>query len=237
MATATAQVIADRACNELGLPTGSVEPSLADQIGTQLLAMMNALGDDLLRVHDWQEFESTATFTGDGSTSSFPLPADFGRIVNQTLWATSDRLPGVGPVSSETWGWLNYGIIGVSTAFYRYRILNDQINVFPTPGNGEEFKFFYILKNWVLEAGGGSFSDTVDSAADTPLFDKNIMIKGLKLRLWAQKGFDTTNLSEEFNYYLEAMKGQSQGGAAINLAGSGVGIFIDPYKNIKDGNW
>lgn len=237
MALATAQTIADRACNELGLPTGSVEPSLANQLGTQILALMNSLGEDLIRVHDWQELQATATLTGDGVATSFAMPADFGRVVNQTFWASSDRLPGIGPVSAETWGWLNYGIVGVSTAFYRYRVLNDRLHVFPTPGVGEEFKFYYIKKNWVLDADTVTYKDTVAAADDTILFDKNVMIKGMKLRLWEQKGFDTTHLSNEFNYYLDAIRGQSQGAAAINLSGHDVGIFIDPYRNIKEGNW
>lgn len=236
MTTSTAQEIADRACQELGLPTSSIDPAINNQIGTQSRALLNALGDDLVRIQDWQFLEDTVTITGDGVTTSFALPADFARVVNQTVWAASDRLPGLGPVSPQTWGWLQFGLLSTSV-FYRYRILGNEFAVFPTPGSGEEIKFFYIKKNWVVEADNVTYKDAVTLTNDKPLFDRSIMIAGLKLRLWGQKGFDTTILAQEFNYILSTYKAQDNGAEVINLAGTDRGFLIDPHLNIKEGDW
>src|SRR3546814_20272528 len=65
----------------------------SDLVGIQMLALMNSLGEDLLRVHDWQFLEKSATFVGDGFTPSFALPSDFGRIVDQTAWSIGQRRP------------------------------------------------------------------------------------------------------------------------------------------------
>jgi hypothetical protein len=121
--------------------------------------------------------------------------------------------------------------------YFRYRIINDEFSLFPTPGSGEVFNFYYITKNWVLDNDGVTYKDAVETPEDTPLFDRALMIAGLKLRLWAQKGLDTTHLAEAFNYNLEALKGQSQGAAVIDLSGSDLSILIDPLKNVPEGSW
>lgn len=236
MTTATAQTIVDRACNELGLATSSLTTGLITQLGTQSMALLNSLGNDLVRVHDWQFLEATATFTGDGSTDEFDMPSDFGRIVNQTAWASSTRLPMYGPLTSQQWGWISFGIVSVGV-YYRYRILNNKLHVSPTPASGEVMKFFYIKKNWVLDDDAVTYKDTIENSGDTILFDRELMIRGLKLRLWGQKGFDTTVLANEYNDFLEAEMGQNQGANVISLAGRHSTILIDPMRNVPDGDW
>lgn len=236
MTTATTQVIVDAACNQLGLPTSSLTSGLITQIGTQSLALLNSLGDDLVRAHDWQFLEATATFTGDGVTTEFDMPADFGRIVNQTVWSTNNKLPMEGPLSSQAWGWVQFGIVSVGV-FYRYRVLGNKLAVFPVPADGEVIKLYYIKKNWVLDSDGVTYKDSTDGNGDTPLFDRNMLIKGLKVRLWAQKGFDTTALADEYNDILMAEKAQNQAAPAIRLTGGHDSILIDPRRNVQDGSW
>lgn len=236
MTTATAQQIVDRASNELGLATSTLTTGLITQVGTQSLALLNSLGEDLVKAHDWQFLEATATFTGDGTTTEFTLPTDFGRVVSQTVWSTNNSLPMEGPLTSQAWGWVQFGIVSVGV-FYRYRILHNKLAVFPTPGVGEEIKFYYIKKNWVLDNDGVTYKEGVTDGDDTPLFDRGLLTKGLKVRLWGQKGFDTTALAKEFNDDLSTAKAQNQGAPVIRLAGAADSILIDPRRNIPDGNW
>lgn len=234
--TATAQSILDSANTELGLPTSKIGVTSYDQTGRQAISMMQAIGDDLVRVHDWQFLEKTHTFVGDGSTSAFPLPTDYGRVVNQTEWATNNQRPMTGPVSPQIWGWCQYGIVS-SGVYFRYRILDNKLHVFPTPGAGEEFAFFYISKNWVISgATGNPMTDTISQQGDVPVFDKRLMISGLKARLWGQKGFDTTQVQAEFEYVLSSEKGITQASPVICLSGSNSGLLIGP-NNVPDGNW
>lgn len=236
MTTSTTQDVLDRACEELGLPTTELALGNVSQIGVQALALLNSLGDDLVRIHDWQFLEGTATLTGDGATTEFALPSDFGRIVNQTTWATSNRMPIIGPLTSQEWGWVNFGIVSVGV-FYRYRILGNQVVVSPAPAADEIIKFYYIKKNWVLDNDGTTLKDSTDAGDDTPQFDRGMLVKGLKVRLWAQKGFDTTQLSKEYNDFLDLEKAQNQGSTAINISGSYDSILLDSRRNIPDGNW
>lgn len=233
---ATAQYIVDRACDELGIERTELLTGLVSQIGMQSMSLLSSLGEDLVRIHDWQFLEKTATLQGDGLRNLFPLPADFGRVVNQTAWSTSNRMPMKGPISQRQWGWLQFGIISVGV-YYRYRILADKFEVFPIPPEGEQIKFYYISKNWVIAGDSTGYVDSITTNADKPLFDRSLMIKGLKARLWAQKGFDTSVLAREYNDSLMAIKAQDQGAPDIKLSGSDGVFLIDSARNIQEGNW
>jgi hypothetical protein len=233
---ATAQSIVDRASHELGLSTASLDPGQIEQLGTQSLALLNSLGDELMSAQDWQFLESTATLMGDGSSDSFDLPADFGRIVNQTLWNDSNRRQMFGPQTAQQWGWVRFGIVATGL-MYRYRIIDNKLVVFPTPGLNEQINFFYIRKNWVRAASGMVFQDEVLAPGDTPLFDRGLMIKGLKVKLWGQKGFDTTALAKSYNDELASFMAQNGGAPEIYLSQGPGNLYIDPIRNIPDGNW
>lgn len=230
----TAQEIIDQALNELGLPTSILGSTQVTQISTQALALLNALGRDLVKVHDWQYLEKTATLTGDGVTTEFTMPSDFGRIVNQTQWSSNLRRPMLGPLTSQQWGWTQYGIVSVGV-YYRYRILANMFAVYPTPALNDVFNFFYISRNWVISQDTTP-NDKCINPGDTPLFPGGLMVAGVKLRLWGIKGFDTTILATEFNYLLEAEKGQNQGAPVLNLSNQPDYHLID-ITNIPDGYW
>lgn len=230
---ATAIDIINDACHELGLPTVTLSTSTGDTLGMQTLALLNALGEELIRVHDWQFLEQVANLVADGVSDRFPLPSDFKRQVNQTQWATKDRRPMGGPDSPQVWSWSQYGIVSVGI-FFRYRILGNEYAIFPLPGVGEEFSFYYISKNWVIDQDPPNvFKDKITKTGDVPLFDSRLLTAGLKVKLWAAKGFDTTVLQGEFDYLLAANKAQVQGARVIDLCGNDAQIYLS-WRNIPE---
>jgi len=228
--------IINTALQELGMGSVSLAAASADQTGYQMLGLLNALGDELLRAHDWQIAERTLTFTGDGASDTFALPNDFGRQVNQTEWAASQNRPLLGPVSPQVWSWSQYGIVSAG-CFYQYRILRGAYNIFPVPGVGEEFALYYITRFWVAVHGDiYNQSDRCENEDDVIAFDRRLMIAGLKAKFWAQKGFDTSALQAEFNYLLQSEKAQTQGARVIDLTNSGDHYLLG-WQNIPDGSW
>lgn len=237
MITANVTQIVERASAELGLSSPEVGFGSTDQLGIQATALINSLGENLMAAHDWQNLEKVATLAGDGVNDSFAMPADFGRIVNQTLWSTSDRLPVSGPMTPQQWGWVKYGIVA-DDILYRYRIIDNKLVIFPAPGLGEQFKFFYISKNWVRQASSPTpNADQVVNWSDIPQFPRSIMIKGLKVLLWGQKGFDTTQLVDDYNKELAAYMAQMQGAPVINLSSTSDLFLLDARRNTPDGSW
>lgn len=230
---ATAIEIINAACNELGLPTVAINSTTGDTLGVQALALLNALGDELTRVHDWQFLMSTMQFVGDGVADRFPMPADFKRQVNQTQWNTSNRRPMAGPDSPQMWSWNQFGIVAVGV-WFRYRILGNEYAVFPVPGVDQTFDLYYINKNWVIDGNPPNEpKSSITLSNDTTLFDDRLLITGLKVKLWSQKGFSTATLQEEFNYVLNACKGQNQGAPVIDLAGGQGHLYIN-WQNVPD---
>lgn len=230
---ATAIEIINAACHELGLPTVTLNSTTGDTLGTQTLGLLNALGEELVKVHDWQFLEKTMEFVGDGVTDRFPMPADYARQVNQTQWALNQRRPMHGPDSPQMWSWTQYGIVSVGV-YFRYRILGNEYAVFPVPGAGEQFALFYIGKNWVIDQDPPNDPKSlITKTGDEVLYDRRLMIAGLKVKLWAQKGFETTVLQDEFSLLLEAVKAQNQGARVIDLSGCDYHMYLN-WQNIPE---
>jgi hypothetical protein len=237
---ATAEYIINTAAQELGLPPVSLSSAAGDSNGYQMLGMLNALGDELTRVQDWQFLMKDMAYVADGLTDYFDMPADFLRQVNQTEWNTSMRRPMQGPDSPQVWAWNKFGIVAVGV-YFRYRINHNKYQIFPLPGAGQSFALYYISKNWVIDGTSPDpqnprYLDSIIHATDQPMFDRRICIAGLKVKLWAQKGFDTTTLQEEFNYLLASEKAQNQGAPVISLSGSRGRVFLD-WQNVPDGTY
>jgi hypothetical protein len=234
--TATASTILNAAVAELGLPLVSLTTSTGDTLAQQSLALLNALGDELIRIHDWQFLEQVMNFTGDGILDTFLLPSDFKRQINQTQWDKSARRPMMGPDSPQIWSWSQYGIVSAGV-MYRYRILDNEYTLFPVPSSDEEFALYYISKNWVIDGADPNIKrDAATAPGDIPMFDKRLMITGLKVKLWAAKGFDTTALQEEFQFVLNAEKGQNQGAREIGLSGNNSHFYLN-YLNIPESGY
>jgi hypothetical protein len=65
------------------------------------------------------------------------------------------------------------------------------------------------------------------------MFDRRLLITGLKVKLWAAKGFETRALQEEFQFVLAAEKGQNQGAREISLSGNNEHFYLN-YLNIPE---
>lgn len=235
MGTYNALKLVNTALQELGLPQAqTLATAQDDQTGFQSLGILNSLCEQVSRAHDWQFLERVAEFTGDGVKSKFDLPEDFGRIVNQTQWSSSNKRPMFGPMSPQSWSWVQYGIVSVGV-YYRYRILDNKLHVFPKLADGEKIHFYYISKMWARSKDGAQ-QNSVISDEDTTMFDDYLVIAGVKYKLWSAKGLDSAALYAEFEYMLNANKSQNQGAPVIRLDYSFDHLYISG-RNIPDGSW
>lgn len=233
---ASALDIVNQSLQELGLPqVTTILSPFDDQTGFQLLGLVNSLGTQFVKVHDWQFLEKEMTFVGDGVKTEFDLPEDFGRIVNQTEWSSSNRRPMYGPMTPQGWSWVQFGIVSVGV-YYRYRILRNKFTVFPTPPVGETFHFYYISRNWVYDPVIDDYKDKVEQDLDEPIFDNFLMVAGAKFKLWNAKGMDASDLSAQLSYMLNAEKGQTTGAPVISLDSRWDYLYISG-QNVPDGSW
>ena len=67
-------------CRRLTLPVPASAYSNTDQMIQQLASFAQEIGDDLTRRFYWRNLDIEANVTGDGSSTNFVLPPDFGPV-------------------------------------------------------------------------------------------------------------------------------------------------------------
>lgn len=229
--------IAKQAAMELGLPAPTELVTSREQTSIQLLALLNAAGNELLNIFEWQFILKTfdiATVAGQGK---YPLPPDLSRMINQTQWDHDNRRPMYGPVSPQGWQVLTNALISVGP-FARYRVVDNSLELLPVPGqSGHMLNFQYISNGWVQNYLDPAIQTPfISNDLDTPLFDFWLLVKFLKLKMWQAKGLDTTSLVNDFARTLDALTGMDHGAPVLGLANTFKTPWLTMY-NVPDGNW
>ena len=97
---------------EVGLNASAAPLSSTDPNFVQMVVLANKLGKQLMRRCEWQLLNRTYTFqtvnTGPPTpdVTFYALPNDFNRMINQTAWNRTSRLPMAGPLTAQGWEWL-----------------------------------------------------------------------------------------------------------------------------------
>lgn len=185
---------------------GMSEPSsaLANQADDviQIVELLNQEGRALSSRYMWQALTFEATFTTVATESQGALGTIIGatqqlrRIVNDTIWDRTQRLPICGPLSKQRWQ--AQKSLTFTGPYSEYRIRGNQILFNPAPAAGHSCYFEYVSRCWCTDAGGTTFRTNV--AADTDLFllDDEVVLAGLEWRWLRKKGL---SYAEEFASY------------------------------------
>jgi len=229
--------IAQQAAMELGLPKPKELVTSEEATNVQLLGLINAAGNELLNVFEWQFLNKTYILNTIAGVGKYPIPADVSRMINQTQWDYGNRRPMYGPVSSQGWQVLTNALISVGP-FARYRVAGGNMEILPIPGqDGHVFDFQYISNGWLQTfLDPNLYVSFVTNDLDTPLFDFWLMVKLLKLKMWQAKGLDTTSYLADFTRTLDALTGMDHGAPVLGLANSYKTPWLTMY-NVPDGNW
>ena len=229
--------IATQAAAELGLPVPTEIATSVDQTSIQLRALLNSAINELTLYYDWQFLLKMATITTVNGQATYDHPSDFGRMLNRTLWSSSSALPTAGPVSPAGWQRLVSGI-GTIGPFSMYRIVGNQIEFLPVPGeDGLVFNYQYI-SNTPIESylTPGTFTSLIVHDEDSPLFDYWLLVKLLKLKMWQAKGLDTSSLVNDFARLMDAFTGQDHGAPVLSLTARPRSHLLSNF-NVPDGSW
>ena len=176
-----------------------------------------------------------ASGTGTGAVvlaqTAYDLPFDFERITNRTQWDKTKHWEALGPEDAQQWQWLKSGYISTGPRI-RWRILDNQFQVWPPMNTNEYIGWEYKSKGWVrspTNAVKNSF--TVDT--DTTVLDDRVIVLATKLKYFQVKSFDTTALSQDYQRYLSVAKAQDKGAANLSFAPYPSKVLIG-YANIPD---
>lgn len=218
---------------ELGLPKAPDDPiASTDVLIQQLVAMAKSCGRMLVKAREWTNLVNEANITLVAGQETYPLPDDFRRMIDQTWWNRTTRLPALGPLTPQEWQYLKARMIGVTFSVL-FRPAEGVIRIYSgSIPAGHQLFFEYLASSWVKHKDGTK--DTKFNAPDDlVLFDPLLFNVALRLRWKALKQFDTTAEVEEFKQIWDQATSDDQTAAPrLNLAGGRVSDKLLDASNI-----
>ena len=163
---------------------------------------------------------ATGTFTDTQFTfgqANYPMPSDYDRTVNKTMYNKTNRWSVIGPKSAQEWQWIKASYITTGPRM-RYRIMGNEFVVWPAAyGANVVLGFEYQSNGWVVTPQG-TYTNKTTNDQDTFLFPDKLLVLGTKLKYFEIKGFDTTTLYADYNRELAKFKAQDAGADTLSMA-------------------
>jgi len=176
-----------------------------------------------------------ASGSGNGANvlaqTAYDLPFDFEAITDRTQWDKTKHWEALGPEDAQQWQWLKSGYISTGPRI-RWRILDNQFQVWPPMNTNEYLGWEYKSKGWV-RAADGAVKTSLTADSDTIVFDDRVTVLLTKMKYWGIKGFDTTLLQQDYQRYLSVAKSTDKGAANLSFAPYPSKVLIG-YANIPD---
>lgn len=188
------------ACQEAAIELNQTEPttlfSTTDKFAKELRVQANKSAVAIAKAYDWQSLTKLATITGDDSTTSFTLPADYDRMVLKTeLTGNSTNLNLVKTRDLDQWAYFqNHMSSGVPG---RWIVLGGALQVNPAPTTGVNYSYYYITRNVV---SGSKVAFTADT--DTFVLPERLLTLSVIWRWRAQKRMEYSEDLKNFEIAL-----------------------------------
>jgi hypothetical protein len=202
---------------QLSLPRPTAIVGSSDLTALLLLRLAQEEGEALAARYPWEILQTEVTFTTlAAETQTGVVPADFDRVIPDTIWNRTTRRRVVGPLSADEWAESKAKLrVYVNPTF---RIRGGSFLMTPTPPAGETVAFEYVSKNFCRSSGG-----TAQAAwaldTDVGRLSESLMKLGLVWRFRAAKGLP---YGEDLALYekrvLEAM--MRDGGGKMRISAS-----------------
>jgi hypothetical protein len=231
----TAANIVNDAAVELGLiPSDLANPyDSTNTAVVQLCRFLKGAGQDLTRDFLWTHLQKTHTFSTANGTAAYALPADFGRSIAQTHWNRTSQEALGGPIGAQAWQQIQ-AVSGAGTYLQLLRMVNNEIQLSPTPTSIQTIAFEYISSYWVRPSGQASpTTDAPTTGSDTLHFDRRLLVAAAKLYWLKNKGFDTSAVQDEFDRAL-GRASSGDGASPVLSLGSMSGFRLLNVCNAPD---
>lgn len=232
--------ILNQLAGELGLSQYTTVVNLSNEQSIQLLALLNAAGNELMLYYPWEQFKEEWTFTTVDNTGGYDLPSNWNYFVDQTQWDRTNHWPLLGPKSPQEWAWMKGGLLATAPRT-RYRIRDNQLLIWPVPAVGHvpsTLAMEYVINNWLITDVGTGDTPGNMIMLDTDLIRYNpwLIMKYTKLKFYELKGFDTSSVQAEFMRVFNSLTGKDVGAPILSLSRSNTPQLIGTWS-VPDGSW
>lgn len=224
------------------LPPGAITGSRAPA-AQRLLLQAKRAAKSLFNAAPWSALTIEHVFTADGC-SDFPLPPDFDRMIDDTLWERTRYWALRGAMSPQQWQVYRSSIYGRATIERRWRIRIPSgqgagsalmFSVDPQLGATDTtttFVFEYVSQNWCKGADGTMKSDW-SADTDTAVYGEYLIELGTRWRILRRLGLAYDEEKDEYQRQLDQAIARDAGTAVLSLVPSSRTVFIGPY-NVPD---
>ena len=218
-----------------GLPTTTAITDQYTIIGTGIQPFAQVVTvNNLTEITMDMEAVESGTVELQFAQNKFDLPSDWNRQIPQTEWNRTQRWELLGPKSAQEWQTFKSGIVSAGPR-QRFRILQNQLCLNPSPPDNQTLSFEYISDGWV-EGVDGTAKTEVTQDTDTFIFSDSLLITGLKAQWLVAKGLDASFSLGEFRYLLEQEKSTNKS-APVLSTGAFAGSILLTDQNMIDGSW
>ena len=224
----------NQVAGELGLPQYTSVVGVSNVQSVQLLALLQAAGNELNLYYPWEHLNKEWSITTVPATEIYTPPLDFKYATDQTQWDRSNRWPLLGPKSAQEWAWLKGSLVATLPRM-RYRFIGGKMKLFPIPTTTINITMEYTSGFWV-QTTGNAFTDTVVLDTDILLYDPWLLIKFIKLKFYELKGFSTLSAQADFMRVFNALTGKDAGASILSLAPVASSFYIGSHS-VPDGSW
>ena len=201
--------------------TPSVAFSSADSNIQLMVACVQDIGDELIERWSWQglKIRTPVTFTGDGTTTAFSMPANVENFGPASTFVSSayPTLTMPGPVNEEDLLRIKALPMFVQPACWRQ--VDNFIEFFPAPGVGEIISYVYTQNSWVMNNLGVPYGTPVFQAdSDTVVLSERLLRLGA-IQMWKRrKGYDYGEEMEDYERALDRIAGQENTTRVIRMS-------------------
>lgn len=233
----TVQEIVNQAAAELGFTPVADVLSAGNQVFTQFRYLLNAVGQELVTMSDWEQLQEEATVTTATSTSEYDLPTNFDHMIDQTGWDRTNLKPLGGSLSPQTWQYLKGSSLLNGTIYVTFRIKKSKFAVLPDNPvpNALDIRFEYVRNTWILNVDGVTYQTEIVTKDDTILYPPTLVVKFLKVKYLEAKGFDSEKARDDFAGIFDSVSGQNIPSGTLNAGGSSEQFpYIDAFNNVPD---
>lgn len=184
-------------------PNGTVFVSpYLDRTSWEFVNLANEMAQRI--AYDWREWQvmrALNVFAGDGSKTSFPLPADYNRMLKTAqVWRSSNTTAPMTFISDAD-DWLRKELQGYTVPIGEWCIFNNEMHIRPTLSATETAKFFY-LKNTCVKLTSGGFGDRFLQDTDTFILPERLLKLGM---IWQWKAYKGATYAEDIANYEDAL--------------------------------
>lgn len=227
-------------CRRQGLPVPTTITAARDDQIIQIRELLEELLDQIITRHNWQGVTYEVVFTSVAAESqgavSTICPRSYYKILNETIFDRTRRLPIFGPKSARDWSAMKS--IPLTGPYYQYRIRGNELLVFPAMPAGHTLALEYISRALMLDPeqeGNAQYVTTVTNDANTFLIPDRLLLLGLRYKWKEEKGFAYDQEFQDFERMLAEESGAD--GTKPRLSMEGGQMYPQPGIFVPSGNW